>query len=94
MLGWLCFSFQAKFANTIVIYVKANIEYKSRKCTRMEGLIHIAGIILINFSFLYSNFRCPLPFRAYKKLSAIDAWENTKRAAVDAELKQIEVRNS
>ncbi|KAG6399306.1 hypothetical protein SASPL_140782 [Salvia splendens] len=27
---------------------------------------------------------------AHKKLSAIDAWENTKRAAVEAELKQIE----
>ncbi|KAI5655522.1 hypothetical protein M9H77_32709 [Catharanthus roseus] len=28
--------------------------------------------------------------KAYKKLSAVGAWENTKRASVEAELKQIE----
>lgn len=31
-------------------------------------------------------------FRAYKKLSTVEAWENTRKAAVDAELKQIEVK--
>lgn len=29
--------------------------------------------------------------RAHKKLSAIGSWENSKKAAVEAELKQIEV---
>lgn len=31
--------------------------------------------------------------RSYKKLSAIGAWENTKRTLVEVQLKQIEVRN-
>jgi len=30
--------------------------------------------------------------RAHKKLSAISAWENSKKASVEAELKKIEVR--
>lgn len=29
--------------------------------------------------------------RAHKKLSAIGSWENSKKAAVEAELKQMEV---
>lgn len=30
-------------------------------------------------------------YRAYTKMSAIGAWENTKRATVEAQLKQVEV---
>lgn len=29
--------------------------------------------------------------RAYKKLSSIEAWENSKKASVEAELKRLEV---
>lgn len=52
------------------------------------------GFFLVNFS-LFFLCMCELyvvdSFRAYKKLSALEAWENTRKAAVDAELKQIEV---
>lgn len=30
--------------------------------------------------------------RAHKKLSSVSAWENSKKAAVEADLKKIEVR--
>lgn len=32
-------------------------------------------------------------YRAQKKISAIGAWENSKKAAIEAELRQIEVIN-
>lgn len=37
--------------------------------------------------------RFPRIHRAQKKLSAIGAWENSKKAAIEAELRQIEVIN-
>ena len=53
------------------------------------GNLHYNLVCLIYLTIANSGSKLN---RAYKKLSAVEAWENSKRAAVEAELKNIEVK--